>query len=888
MSVKFTSPSSVTVTGTTYENEPVIKSDGASSDVMEWAASTGSSSIKIRENSANDLVLDVEGNLELADRVASASSSITVGAVFLYSTKDDSDGGAWRKKTSHTSWAREGSSTTRSARSEFPAMCLIVADDDGVTIYDADDPSLPAWLVANVSGESSSPNKMTALGGGTIGNISSAFALNGRIYLTGGSTTGSQSLLVWNFVEDYYGNYDDAAARGGRAGTIAERNAQVVVDGSFNTIVDSTVNDVSATILEGAEIGALGLPIPTVAVATAGGVSVIHPSGDVYDLTSTGHTNDDVENVFFTEDGQVGYAFAASASQTSAFSVGTRKVPFADSTISAWDSTNQLERYNPVVSSSVTGLTTNTSAHTTTGAGVNAVTPTGKDGLAIGYGDRLSVIKRNPGNMEEGAVAYITSTYNTGYMVGDIRFALADGDYLDRSVKANTIGKEGSVANDTAVATGAELKCWNDFSASNYLTVTDANLGSDLDFGTGDFSIMLWVKDSDATEPQNLVSRSDASQVAGDWLIQAQSDGSIDFYRHSGSGWVLDASTTSPATPRSTATGAVVANQWTQVVAVKRSSKFYWYINGKLSGTPQADANSFTSNSALTIGHSLGQTSEFADNSSLSLVRISATAPTPQQIKEIYEAEKPLFAEDAKCLLASGHSTYSNEVKDLSFDKQTGLLTVTQTALTGGNADEGSQQFRGLERVGYVVDGTAHGWTYRSTTLVSSAGGVTAMLGPFGDDGGVLVDLPSIDVRAELNEGESKIPDDGKLHFEGVTTDATPAAIGQIPIAEMENVVIRAKVRGQRYNSPTSSWWLIGEIVQNYYRNIGANVVEPLETPTLSLIDEGQASLNFTLEEDTASNTVKLMVTGTSSFTDPIVWTAEVEVQRISEKTYER
>ena len=51
----------ISATGTTTENEPVIKSDAASSDVMEWQASTGTSKVEIREDASNNLKLEVDG-----------------------------------------------------------------------------------------------------------------------------------------------------------------------------------------------------------------------------------------------------------------------------------------------------------------------------------------------------------------------------------------------------------------------------------------------------------------------------------------------------------------------------------------------------------------------------------------------------------------------------------------------------------------------------------------------------------------------------------------------------------------------------------------------------------------------------------------------------------
>ena len=70
----------------------------------------------------------------------------------MYDTSKDSDGGAWRKRTQHTSWYNETLGTaTRGSRREFPAVAVIVAEADKVTIYDGDDPDLPLWMVFNVS-----------------------------------------------------------------------------------------------------------------------------------------------------------------------------------------------------------------------------------------------------------------------------------------------------------------------------------------------------------------------------------------------------------------------------------------------------------------------------------------------------------------------------------------------------------------------------------------------------------------------------------------------------------------------------------------------------------------------------------------------------------------
>ena len=95
---------------------------------------------------------------ELAAKIKSVTSSTTIGAVFLYDTRNDSDSGAWRKKCAGLSWFDEDLNTaTRGGRRSFPSVALIVADNAGsatVKIYDLDDPAMPMWMVFPVSNTS--------------------------------------------------------------------------------------------------------------------------------------------------------------------------------------------------------------------------------------------------------------------------------------------------------------------------------------------------------------------------------------------------------------------------------------------------------------------------------------------------------------------------------------------------------------------------------------------------------------------------------------------------------------------------------------------------------------------------------------------------------------
>jgi len=628
----------------------------------------------------------------------------------------------------------------------------------------------------------------------------------------------------------------------------------------LGAIVHRNVNDVAATVLEGAEIGALGLPIPTVAVATGGGVSVIHANGDVYNQTYSFASN--VSKGIMWDDN--GGLYWLSSNDGNKRVLYNRHVLYATTS-----SSGDLIYLTPSGASTTTAKEEGPMPLGDSTPALTGLTNMGGDKWAVGGESGLSLYKNNTGNFAEGMVSYHTSSYATGYMVGDIRLAALTKTNLltDRSVKGNNLSEVGSL-NAQEVASGADNYALYGFSALNYLSISDANQGNDFDFaGADDFSIMFWMKDSSTSTLQNLMSRGSASQQTGDWLMHKDGSGKLYFYRRNGASWAEES--------RLSATGAIAENQWTQVVAVRRSGKFSWYVNGELSGDPATDTNAYNTTAEFVIGTAAGAATQPSTAASLSLLRISATAPTPQQIKEIYEAEKPLFQAGAKCLL---YPNTSSVVQDLAYDKSTNLMYVPTSS--------GTSIYRGLERVEEINRDTHFGLaTSGSLDFVSASGGVSAG-GRI--TSGVGVNLPALDVRAELNEGESKLPDDGKLHFEGVTADvgaATPTVIGHIPIAENESVNVVCKVWAKKYNSTSSSYYLNGEIHQRYYKGYDS-VVEAVEAASYKLIDSGAATMDVDLEEYTASDSVGIKVTGMAD--SRIVWKASVEVQRISEKLYER
>ena len=138
-------------------------------------------------NLTGNVTGDLTGNLAGISSIAAISSSISDTAVdvFVYDTRKDSDGGAWRKRTQHTSWYNETLGTaTRGTRREFPSVVVIVvtaATTRKLYIYDGDDPDLPMWMVID-----------TIDGQWPQVESSSLHALNGIIAL--GSSSDSQPL----------------------------------------------------------------------------------------------------------------------------------------------------------------------------------------------------------------------------------------------------------------------------------------------------------------------------------------------------------------------------------------------------------------------------------------------------------------------------------------------------------------------------------------------------------------------------------------------------------------------------------------------------------------------------------------------------------------------
>ena len=735
------------------------------------------------------------------------SKSVTARDVFVYDTSKDSDGGAWRHRTQGTSWYNETlNTTTRGATKKFPAVAVIIAyngsgNGGGVDIYDATDPDCPLWM--RFQGDYSySGGKMLALAGRT-GNaeITSVIMKDAKLLVASNDQAATASgLHEIDFIKERCklrtANNSSYNVLTNHV-NIAARNADAGITSSSNThtgLTSPNVNDVAMTVLPNAPIDPdTGLPVPTIAVATEGGVSVIKDDGSV-DSFWDNHGGITVVTEVTWHDTDIAW-FTGFGASTSAYKYN----------ISPYTASGQ----RPVTERLYQSATNLTVPHISSGLDntyIKASVATGIRKAALGTdNDGITLLDENPTTPTEGSVAYITTDYNTGWMNGDIKLAtLSDtddtnvtgselvtngdfatssdwtidggstgwsitggvlqgssatgnvtqdittvvgekyvisfkisgysgtgdvyvrpgidagvGDYVegdgsysgsftatstttilvirgrpsqpftgnidnvsvrlaeeDRSVNGNGLQVIGTVTK-SAVATGADLVGYSGFNNTGNSLIQPYN--SDLDFGTGDFNVMSWVKCTNLGDLRIIASRYADDGADPDWSLRKLADDSFGFSGNNGSVIVSG--------------GSATANKWHHVCVTRRNGVLYLYVDGYLVASATHTTDLTNTSAPLYVGSLNRNVSVYYGwFGSLSLTRISATAPTASQIAKIYRDEKPLFQENAKATLYGS----SDAVTALAYDDDTELLHAGTSA--------GRSVFKGLQRASNTTD----------------------------------------------------------------------------------------------------------------------------------------------------------------------------------------
>ncbi|NHM19623.1 LamG domain-containing protein [Tritonibacter mobilis] len=718
-----------------------------------------------------------------------AEKAATAVDVFVYDTGLDSDGGAWRKRCQHTSWYNEPLNTaTRGTRREFPAVAVLVIDAAGLSIYDADDPSLPLWMFFQASF-----GVVRLLARGDNGMLRAVSALNGRIVVASGGSTASvgyDGISIFDFVADTASRFSGGGSNYvNPVSGLAGRNIAGYPNGTNATrvIVDRDVNDVALTVLPDAPVDpSTGLPVPTIAVATQAGTSIIRDDGTVvsggeanvsWAVRWVGFAKDHVlwgnsgslygaslqilssppyEAVVsigmgvngYQQTGQVSLVYGKNTDWPFALRMSSGFIPLPDgrfasasskglTTISdlasnrsgsmvaytasgyatgwlpggikcafladaddsdligaeylnstAWNLPTGWDFSEGILSYDGTG-SVNSRAYVpvTLPAGATITimfditsfegNSTGRIGVGMGSGDAGSTYSSGPSFNVAGfqtwtitAVGATASLYfqvigiaSHAFSISGISVRLGDAD---RSVSNKGLIVHGTIVR-SSVADGAELVSRSGFSASNYL---EQPYNSTLDFGTGDFSMMGWVKGKRSNFNCFLHRNSDKTTAAG---LRFMDNGAGQLLVTGYGGGLVG--------------GAYPATDWFHACFVRKAGVGFIYLNGILAASGVWAANVNDAGATLAIGGYWNNNLLIAGAPPLALWRISASVATPDQIAKIYADERRLFLPGAQCTLFGN----SDAITALAHDPKTNLLHV--------GTSQGRSVFDGLVRV---------------------------------------------------------------------------------------------------------------------------------------------------------------------------------------------
>jgi hypothetical protein len=611
--------------------------------------------------------------------------------------------------------------------------------------------------------------------------------MNGTLIVGHDTASDNYGSPIINFISEYTYRIDPHGGEGGEwYGTIATRNAnagQVAGFRAFTSpkyIVDSRINSVAMTVLPGAPIDSTtGLPTPTIAVGTAGGVSVIMNDDTIKSDGALGlngiareiYFQPNTSNIFFMVNNN--HHFWADVNATTlngeeissnpdtaipmywpywtgedkAVHTSTDRVRVHSSGVTFYKDYNEYSPTTSSVLSSVAYMTSkyntgymtgdirggwNVDTDTTTFPSMDGMTTYSLGGGATGgiTGGILDVTSssvsneciRIPFSFVKGKFYTLTATgesggngmapygllttanawANTVGSAGTTTTRIVKADYTGSSfalhgggayshcvISALTI-KEAVpdraryengmqvIGNPTvsAVATGAELKGLTNLNGTTDYVIKDFD--ASLDFGTGDFSCYVWLK-PDASDPgdkyYHMINMTAGTQSGtGNFSLKVWSGNWMPYaYGHGGT--LCNSSI------------SLSPGSWNMIVCGRKNSTFFMYING-VDATLNPSSTSFNmGNHNLRVGSSSTNTGENIPGNIIALPRLSATAPIAKQVKEIYEAEKPLFQENAKCTLDGT----SDGVTAISYDDSNEeLLVGTSTNLS---------VFKGLRRV---------------------------------------------------------------------------------------------------------------------------------------------------------------------------------------------
>lgn len=278
----------------------------------------------------------------------------------------------------------------RGNKRDFPRLAGIVAEAANVTIYDLTEPGRPMWMrFAHIASNWS-------MIGFVAQPVSSVAALNSRMVV--GCSGASGSLHEIDFGGEAPVTVRVTTNSDYLTGFIANRiTASTLLGGSGSvaSIANRTVNAIAMTVLPDAPVDPVtGLRVPTIAVATGGGVSIIKHNGTVESRGSYAAVSQ--STVSFD-----GYNVVIGGIALDAF-------------WGAWVWNFQDGSVQPYGTQAVVKLNNNNSLQMVRKLGEEYASP---------QGAAVNLLRANKTTPAKALLTRIAQTFNTGWMAGDIRRA---------------------------------------------------------------------------------------------------------------------------------------------------------------------------------------------------------------------------------------------------------------------------------------------------------------------------------------------------------------------------------------------------------------------------------------------------------------------------------
>ena len=394
--------------------------------------------------------------------------------IFVYDTREDSDGGEWRKHTKTKSWYLEELNTaTRGSRREFPQVAILTVEHtvNRITIYDADQPDCPMWMVFTAAG--SGRHYMYGTGDAR------AIAMKNGAFITGAQATNYWPIYV-DFIRDdclglrigggsVDGHHRHGLPISGRNTTNTDGN-QVwrAISGKLpawyikDFINNQLVHDVAMTVLPNAPISPdTGLPIPTIALATEGGCTIIRDDGLVSNMTFSSQNGSKVWKVSFDKDNKVCMLLGYSNVYT--YVAYVHEIPAGDIALSSTD-----DRI----------LSTTDFSEGAFRAFNNSDTPYGRAGNINNFVDAeyyatdhgLSILYKDERIKNNQLIAHINTQVNSGWIPHG-----AKGAYINTSDKFNYVSPELVSSGNTWVGAFDNATDLNSFTSINNASLSISN-----------------------------------------------------------------------------------------------------------------------------------------------------------------------------------------------------------------------------------------------------------------------------------------------------------------------------------------------------------------------------------------------------------------------------